>query len=398
MIIRAAFTVLVIGLCCLAGCGFGGFSGPANSGSGGTGSQSVSERVIEGVAAKGHLQNGTIRVYGVNSDGTLGILLNTVETDAAGAYQINIKYNGVVLVQATGSYIDEATGNTLVLDDAMPLRAVVTNQDRVARVAVTPLTELAVRKALVLTKDNVEAANSQISAIFKVDVLTTLPEQLTAQAFGNAATSQEQKDYSLALAAVSRLAMGEGSLVETMRRLEAGIGSASMDVATAGRFRAALVDYLKSSANGSGVTDLSQTNLGNVGGGVVSVRLVVDGTLLAGETISGLYAMLSLPEGVSIRTDFATMEPLSGMVKTSGVTPPNSFCKVKCQPQGGTGAAISLALASQSGFALGEVATIICDLPPGRTLEASQIGISSQKIYTGSGAVMPGVSLSVKVD
>ncbi len=193
---------LVFGVVLLqAGCGGGGGGGTA----GGSGSN-----VISGIASKGPLSNSTIRVYQLNADGSRGGQLGAnTPTNTDGSYSVNIGgYSGAVLVEASGgTYVDEATGtpNTAL---ATPLRTALSNISGNATVAVTPLTEMAVKLAEAsggMTKANIETAQGQVqqNVANGIDIVKTLP----ADALNTPATaSSDQKEYGILLAAVAQQA------------------------------------------------------------------------------------------------------------------------------------------------------------------------------------------------
>ena len=173
----------------------------SNCGGGGGGGSGGGGASIGGVASKGLISGGTVTVYSLNSDGTKGDILGTTVTSSDGSYSINIgSYAGNVIIEVTGgTYKDEATGN--IVNNTALLRAAANVSGSVS-IAVTPLTEIAVRRAGTLTQSNIEAANTQVSnMIGGVNILTTMPADVTNTTSQSA--SQEAKDYGIALAAIS---------------------------------------------------------------------------------------------------------------------------------------------------------------------------------------------------
>jgi hypothetical protein len=138
----------------LAGCGGGG--------GGGTTAPAVSYSV-SGVASAGLIKNGTVNVYALNADGSKGSLLKTTTTDNTGYYSANVGgYTGPVLVEAYGSYTDEATGTTMTIPSTSPLRAAPARR---------PATSVAVPYRCgggrTLTAANIAAANTLVTDMFK---------------------------------------------------------------------------------------------------------------------------------------------------------------------------------------------------------------------------------------
>ena len=387
--------ILFLWLINVFGCGFGGFSDGSSSGTVPGGSGSDTDTKVSGVVSKGLFKSGTVRFYAVNFDGS-ETLLRTTSIGAFGNYSARLSsqkstsngsYNGVVLIKATGSYIDEATGAELAIDDSHPLRAIIANPSGTLFVSVTPLTELATRKAFaaqqagsLVAATDVTAANALVSAMFKVDILGTKPVEpdSTEHGFGIASVGQAQRDYTLALAAISQMAKnGSGALSDTLNVLADDIADGSMTVENAAAFRTALTGFLGSNINATDVKDISSTNLVNAGGTVKIVKVGTAEKTGAGNVIGGVTITLKLPPGVSIRADLdkpdkAEKEPLSGIVKGSGAITGGTYVRSSYVPSSGL---LTISLASSNGFTAGEFATITCDVAAGITRNATDFTI-----------------------
>ncbi len=160
--------------------------------------------LLSGVASKGLISGATITVYALDSSGTQGSVLATTITDTNGAYSVNLgSYTGNVLVVASGgSYIDEATGSTVTGVNVPVLRTAVPNVSATATAAVTPLTEIAVRKAGTLTSENIDEANALVAnMIGGIDIITTMP----ANVLVSSQSTTTEKNYGLMLAAISEM-------------------------------------------------------------------------------------------------------------------------------------------------------------------------------------------------
>ncbi len=394
----------------LVSCGFGGFSGSDTGGATPAGSSPV-ETAVSGTAAKGVLRKGTVQIYAVNSDGSVGNLLQTTTTDAGGHYSVKIHYRGTLLVKAFGEYLDEATGQILTIPASKPLRAAVTAAPETAMltIAVTPLTELAVRQAgNLLTETSINAANTLLSDLFKVDIINTQPLEFTATTFDSAYSTQEEKEYTLVLAAISQLASkdadsdSDAKLQNTLNSISKDITGGIMSAQTAGSIMAALVEFLGSVNNISGINDVNQTNLCNLGGSVRVVRL---STVVSAGVISmkGLNATVNLPAGVTLRADFTTGKtpttPIGGFVMTSGVTPTTQntlFGSSYTPPDGTKPAAVTIALSSDVPILTGEFALLRCDFPV--VPPQPDFTFSNFAVFNDNGAEIPGVSFSASVD
>lgn len=163
--------------------------------------------VMSGVASKGLIAGGTVEAYSITDGGQKGDLLASTTTSSDGSYTLDIgDYNGPVLVEVTGgTYLDEATGNTMDLYGTM--RAALPSVSGDVDVAITPLTEIAVRMAESgggLDSVKIEDANELLSQLVGADITLTMPaDSSDAGAFGSA--SDDEKNYALFLAAVSQM-------------------------------------------------------------------------------------------------------------------------------------------------------------------------------------------------
>ena len=171
---------------------------------GGSGSQAPVATSVNGVASKGPITGGEVKVYALRSDGSQGDQLGpTKKTNENGTYSVDIgNYSGNILVEVTdGTYTDEATGN---LNQPNPgLRAALAEASGTVAVAVTPLTEIAVQSAATLTKENIERANSLVSSMVGTDIISTIPVDVSSVVPGTA--SQAQIEYGMMLAAISKM-------------------------------------------------------------------------------------------------------------------------------------------------------------------------------------------------
>jgi len=415
------------------GCGFGGFS-ESSSETAPSDSDPATDTKLKGVVSKGLFKGGTVKFYAINSDGS-ETWLKTASIGAFGNYSASLSslkssssasYSGIVMIKATGSYSDEATGSLLSIDDSNPLRAIVANPST-KNISVTPLTELAVRKALAvltsknyqLTATDVSEANVLVSEMFKVDIISTKPVEpnLSAEGFGTLDTSQAQKDYTLALAAISQSASSAGALSNTLNALADDILDGAMTAENAAVFQSALTSFLVSNNNQTGIQSINSTNLVNAGGAVKSIRIGTAEKVGAGSIMGGLLVTVKLPPGVRITADLTDparlekleKEPLSGVVKASGVIAAGTYILKTSYlaPSGALPAMVTLALASKSGFPAGEFVTVRCDVPAGVSLDAAAFSIYKNvddindpknfRAVDGNGAAFPADMITVEI-
>ena len=190
------------------GCGGGGGGGEAGL------PKLVS--TVSGEAQKGPIIGGDVKIYAIDADGTLqSTPLQTTPAivttrEPFGNYSAVISYEGPVKVVVTGNegsiYKDEATG-TNVPFAGQSLSAVVASVTGSAKVAVTPFTELAAKKAgtTTLTPANIKAANTSVAialGLQDVDIV--------------AATPSTNPKYKFNLAAISKTAGADAAAVSTL--------------------------------------------------------------------------------------------------------------------------------------------------------------------------------------
>jgi hypothetical protein len=398
------FLIMGIVLVMLSGCGVGGFQGPDNT----EGSASPDAQLdrVGGYVSLGPVDGGQVSIYSLNSNGSQGQLLKTTVTNGFGLYSSSVATTGPSLYVATGgSYTDEATGNTMTIPTATPLRAAMDTVSPTMSISITPLTELAVEQASpVLIASNIASANQLVSSLFKFDILATQPLAPTADNFALTTTTQAQKDYTLALAGISQMAAdyysgNGGGLAGVLGAMNYDLTNyKTLSSATALQFTTSLSNFLASPNNQTGVSNINATNLVNAGGQSLTLSLVTTGPLPAGVSIYGVYLQLTLPAGVTIRvSDFTTNQVNSLVLYSSGLAPASLYATGYYTPAaGGQPATINVAVPSAAGWPLGEFATVICDLPPGSSFTSANFTVSQVEVVDLNGEPIPGISVAVQ--
>lgn len=269
---------------------------------GGGGGTPPTPSVITGVAAAGVIKGGTVKAFSAYSSvsgADKKQLGSTATTSNTGVYSIDLgTYTGPVIVEVTGgSYVDEATGATATIPAGAPLRAVAVSSTGTVNVAVTPLTELAAKQAFTLkgagtlSAATVNQANAQISDLFKVDIIGTQPLDASAPLVG----TQAQKDYTLALAALSQLANDPAQLGTILTALAGTISATgTMDSASVTSISTALSTFLASGNNNTGVSTVPET-LQNLGTTTLTLTLS-----LAGTGVKDVTTDIVLPANVTV--------------------------------------------------------------------------------------------------
>ncbi len=385
----------------LSGCGEGGFQGPENNTGGSTPPNAVLKRV-GGTASKGIIDKGKVDIYALASNGAVGARLGGTTTSRFGQYTTSVNITGAALFKVSGgSYLDEATGEQRTIPAGAPLRAATTTVAGTMQIAITPLTELAVRAAgtsLIATR--IDSANKLISKLFKVDILNTQPVAPTAGDFAEVGTGQQQKDYALALATFSQMVHDYyGDNLDTCLAAYGAdlAGDSALSPELGQRFQSSLSAFLASPSNKTGVTDAASTNLANAGGGTMTLRLVTAGTLTPGTSIYGMTVRLSFPAGATVKVaDFVYRQADAQAVMASGVFPADLFTIGVFQSASGTApATLTVSIPQATGSPTGEFLTVVCDTPVGRTYLPSDFSVASFKAVDKNGSEITGLRVEI---
>ena len=357
---------------------------------------------VEGVASKGLIAGGTVKVYAVSAAGVKQSLLSETKTDAKGHYIITIgNYAGAVLVEVTGgSYEDEATHKTVENSTTVPLRALYPDvAPGTTTLQVTPLTELAaVRVGSSMTPTAIRDANSLVSKVMKVEILSTAPVAMTATAFTAAGVSQAQRDYSLMLAAVSQLMLTTGSTLEaTLASLNNGLSSSSgMSEPTGNALSGALTTYVAANTAQTGVTT-APPSLQNLG--TVTKKLTVSLNTSNASSVQAISAVMTLPAGLLLSADTAGVPAGSALslAGSSAAAKNITYAAKYVAAAGASPATITISLLAPEGGLTegGDIITITCNVALGATAPAASAVALKTEFKDLNGAVLTGPTLSV---
>ncbi|WP_183354384.1 hypothetical protein [Geomonas silvestris] len=404
--------ILAVLTIALFGCGGSG---------GGTTVQGGQPAAIRGTAAAGIIYPGSVKVFAVSPTGAKGALLaGPVPTSIDGTYSASLgSYSGAILVEASGTYTDEATGHSVSIAPAKPLHAMVEVVDNSTHnnrtVAVTPLTELAWRKAsgngsAPTTPAAMTSANHLVDDLFKIsDVVGIEPVRADNASMANA--SQEAQAYTLALSAFSTMCSTAAGATD-LDKLESGLSSMETEVAGAetngSMSTTAISDFQNALAALPLSTDFSaaRDQFATVGKKSQTLTLSIAGTLPTGTRIHSVQGNLVLPVntannllGVSFLTDSTgqvlakQFEFTDAALAAGGTTSLANFQA----PQG----MLSFSLvfnASATGFGTGDIATLSYEVVNGATVTAADFALAagSVKITDVNGVDITGVSLVLK--
>lgn len=202
----------------LAGCGGGGGGGADAPAAGApVGGTPVAERIVQGTAAKGLIKGAKVSLYAIDAQGVrAATALATATTGADGTYKLQVAatvLNFVIEVSAApgATMADEATGADIPVPENMKLRSVVTLASAATGTyegTVSPLTEMVAQTAQTadgkLPQQAVAQAKASVRTLFGFDPETVKPVNSNSAAAANA--SEDEKNQSLALAAMSKMA------------------------------------------------------------------------------------------------------------------------------------------------------------------------------------------------
>jgi hypothetical protein len=382
--------VLYLAVTALSGCSGGDGSTAAT-----TVAPPQSKTTLTGMASKGPIQAGSVQAFAVS----LGAVDTSAPigqgvTDAGGNYTIDIgSYQGPVMVEVTGgTFTDEVSGATVTLKT--PLRAIFSNVSTGTKtVAVTPMTELAFRKAKgsgSLTADTISKANSSVATTFGLkDIVSTLPVA--------GAASGDQKKYAAACGTFSQLVnssrrSGE-SLDDALSRVVAQMGDeqeqgGSLSTDSIAMINTAVSDFNNSGKNGTGSTiDPIPTPTSGL------LKLGTAGTV---SVIAGIDLTLNLPAGIIVDADPITGVVADGVVTISGVAAvgTRNVTVAKYTPAAiGVPAKLHVIMANGLGFPLGEFVTILFDLTTGASFPvANAFSVTSFFAKGLDGAGLSGIT------
>lgn len=182
-------------------------------GGGGGGSSAPPITTISGEASKGPIIGANVQIFKINADGST-TPLPTIDGKQVttrlpfGNYSAVVSYAGPVKVVVTGNpdsyYMDEATTPATpdpnfplkgkVLFNGFTLNALVANVSGSTKVAVTPYTDLAVRKAGTdLSASNINKVNTAVAdamGLHGVDIVATSPSKNEQYKFALGVVSQ----------------------------------------------------------------------------------------------------------------------------------------------------------------------------------------------------------------
>jgi hypothetical protein len=178
-----------------------------------------SETTLSGDAVKGPVQDAEVVAFAVGPDGGRGARIGSAMTDESGNFHMALgDFSGPLMLQMIGgSFDDEATGTHMPMGVNDMMTAAIPDVgagSTLSDVQITPLTSMAQRMAANMpggmTPANIARSNAAMGRYFDVsDIITVHPMDPTAPDSG-ASADQDQRDYGMAIAAMSELASSMG--------------------------------------------------------------------------------------------------------------------------------------------------------------------------------------------
>lgn len=330
---------------------------------------------LSGMVSKGPISGATVNVFPINS----GIADTTApigagQTVDGGSFSVDLgSHEGPVLVEVTGgTFTDEASGSTVALK--IPLHAIIpeAGAGTATTVTVTPMTELAYKKAKgagPFTSASINDANASVALAFGLkDIIGVLPV--------SGGETDDQKKYAAACGAFSKLIndnRNEGeSLDDALGRILGRMGGEEEDSGQLSSASTGMIEGAISSFN-AGASNISGLTSDTTGTTVVSAPSFTTGLLHLATVgipfaITGIDVTIALPLGVTVDYDRITGVTAPGIVTISGVANfgNNNVIVAKFTPAFfGTPGLLHIVLQNPNGFGLGEFAAVQFNMIPG---------------------------------
>jgi hypothetical protein len=380
LLFRTIFLIAISALPFISACGGGGSSS-------GSPAPNPNGTYITGSVAKGLIKAGRVELYGIS--GQTETLLTFVATDNNGEYKDAFigNYTGVLLIKAFGDYTDEADGTQKSIPSTNPLRAVTIVKSSTGKstldISVTPITDLAVRKAQKLgglTETNIASANALLADIYQFDPLATRPKSPDAKSLISA--TQDEQCYTLVLAAISKLAPSNSALETLLTGYQSDLELNRLKDTSISIFRDAVRRFLASSNNITGFKNISSVpKFLYIGSSSMVITIKSSGTADAGTATQLLQFAVKLKNPlVSLKTD-SSGNLLSGVLTTTADQSTVYYSK--------TDNILRVALTNGKGFGIGTIATLKITTAPGYSPATTDISIEPLPDSINSGKTLP---------
>lgn len=417
----------------------------ACGGGGGSGTQSGSSQgtVVNGVAQAGKFSAGQAVFIGYSGAGKdKKYTLKTVPFARIdnGRFSANIgSYAGVLMVEVSGTYTDEATLLPVSVLATAPLKAAVpsTSVTSGMTVVVTPLTDIAVNKAseggVALTDTSITNNNKAVSALFGIDdIVKTVPIASDAAAL-TASTDNKQKAYTTALVTMSqyvaeyaKMITNSASITDVkmtstnqqtvflaaLTQISSGINVNTTAATPVITITAPSVAFKLNQASINAATNTATMALVNAAGSAAKSAIIaaVNNTLSTSDAsvksvkafklkitgsysgkLAGIQAVINIPAGVIIKTDTSGVLS-SGVIDAAGI----DFGTIVLGKVNTAGTMLSIEVMNAAGIGIDTFATIYCTAPS--TVSAADFSIvsGSKMVAPITGAVIAGLTIAIE--
>jgi hypothetical protein len=294
----------------------------------------------------GPLVGSDIRILALKADGTPDtaspLVTGKTSTDGTGSYTITIppdrvpkdpanptKLLPIIVEVSNGTFTDEATGTSVTVGPNTKIRAVVSTIADGGKIAVTPLTELAYKKAegtgsgKFLAK-NIDDANTSIGSTFNVpNIITNQPFDPTKTA--PAGVTGDDKQYAGALGVFSQMvknSMDKKGTATLAAALDDVLTSLDTEMSAKGAFAPATIGTINLAIDDFNKAHPTLTGTATprvvLKGGVITITTVSTPPLAAGSAIDAISFTITLPAGITLKTkDAVSGETADGVLVPS---------------------------------------------------------------------------------
>ncbi len=408
---------------------------------GGGGGGGATGTTVNGVAQAGIFTSGQAVFKGYSGAAKdKEFILNTATFVAAdkGKFTANIgSYAGLLKVEVSGIYLDEATQKSVTILASAPMKSAIpsTSVTNGMTVPVTPITDLAVSKATEggakLTDSSVTNNNKAISTLFGIDdIVKTIPVASDASAL-TTSTDNKQKAYTAALVTISqyvaeyaKTTSSSASITNVssndlqtafsaaLMQLSSGINVDTTSTTPVVTITAPSVAFNLNQASANAATNSATQALVTAAGTVASTaittaitntiassdpsvrsiklfKLKISGNLSG--TIGAIQVGIGLPVGVTVKVDSNRLT-LPGALESQETGSGTQLLGTVSVD----GAVLTVGLINPNGFGVGSFAVLYCTAPSSISASDFNLVSGSIKIKDTNGANITGLTITIE--
>lgn len=240
-------------------------------------------------------------------------LLGVADIDANGAYTADLtNYTGAIMAEAYGSFVDEATTDTMQVQSSTPIRSFTTVNNGANTLMVTGLTELAVTSGCSngCNEASIALANTNLSTYYGFNISTTPP---------NLAGTMNSQAYAVVLASIS-----EYTMLYSNNNVYSALTSLSNELAAYGTFSDATMStlsqaimlYMAGPANTAKLTASTPGVKQALQAGYKPINLTLSYTGVGASKVFGTDMTIPLPQGVTAPRNPLASDISSAFIET----------------------------------------------------------------------------------